>query len=176
MPLEPEAGAQAADGVPRRSGTSTRRPQISLRARALKLLAMREHSRQELSRKLAMHAESQEQLLLLISDLEQSGYLSEQRFAESLVRRRGNGRGASLVAAELQQHGIDPELSGPLLKHLQSSELERAQSAWRRKFHGFPSDFTERVKQQRYLMQRGFSTETIARFFRAMERGELEES
>ena len=63
---------------------------LSLRGRALKLLSLREQSRSELMRKLAPHAESPEQVQALLDDLQRAGLLSEQRFVESLVRRRAS--------------------------------------------------------------------------------------
>ena len=67
------SGAQS----PRRA----RRPR-SLRARALSYLARREHSRLELRRKLAPHAESPEQLESVLDTLEAQGLLSIERFAD----------------------------------------------------------------------------------------------
>ena len=56
---------------------------LSLKGRALKYLAAREHSRLELQRKLAPHAESAEQVDAALNDLEARGFLSAERFAES---------------------------------------------------------------------------------------------
>ena len=58
--------------------------ELTLRERALRLLARRDHSRVELVRKLATHATSEE-IDSLATQLEQSGLLSDARFAESFV-------------------------------------------------------------------------------------------
>ncbi|HLT27498.1 MAG TPA: recombination regulator RecX, partial [Zeimonas sp.] len=49
------------------------RPEPTLKARALRALARREHSRVELERKLAPHAESSEQLEALLDRLAETG-------------------------------------------------------------------------------------------------------
>mgnify|MGYP000975580650 CR=1 FL=1 len=82
-----------------------RRPR-SLRARALSYLARREHSRVEMRRKLAPHAESPEQLDSLLDTLEAQGLLSIERFAESVVHRRAGRFGAARIRQELRQHDL----------------------------------------------------------------------
>src|SRR5690349_4525778 len=72
------------------------RPPLSLKARALKYLSMREHSRLELARKLSRHAQEGDDVEALLNWLEAAKFLSQERFAESLVNRRaarfGNSR------------------------------------------------------------------------------------
>ena len=137
------------------------RPSVSLRGRALRLLTQREHSRQELSRKLAPHAESPEQLAAVLDRLQQEGLLSEARFAESLARRRSERFGLRRIEQELQAHRLDPEVSGPVLAGLRATERERALEAWTRRFGVASLEPTERARQQRFLAQRGFTSEAI---------------
>lgn len=134
----------------------------SLRARALKLLAMREQSRSELTRKLAPHAESTEQLDALLDAFAQAGYLSEQRFAESLARRRAERYGRRYIEHELEQHRVSGAVAAPILRELAANERTRAQALWARRFGSPPADLSERAKQHRFLAQRGFDGETIA--------------
>ena len=65
----------------------------SLRGRALRLLASREHSRLELKRKLASHAESGEALEALLDELEKARLLANDRYAEQRVTVRGGRYG-----------------------------------------------------------------------------------
>ena len=53
----------------------------SLQERAVALLARREHSRSELARKLAPHAESREELDRLLDELAARKLLSDGRYA-----------------------------------------------------------------------------------------------
>ena len=134
----------------------------SLRARAIKLLAMREQSRSELLRKLAPHAESPEQVHALLDSLEQAGHLSEERFAQSLARRRAERYGRRFIAQELDQHRVAADVAAPILADLAVDERSRAQAVWARRFTQAPADLAERARQHRFLAQRGFDGETIA--------------
>lgn len=134
----------------------------SLRARALALLAAREHSALELRRKLSAHAESEDQLDALLGELAGKGLLSEQRFAEGLVRRRAQRYGLRRIAMELDQHAIPDDLRAPLLRELAAGEGERALQVWRKRFGHPPADAQERARQQRFLAQRGYTGDIIA--------------
>ena len=135
---------------------------ISLNGRALRLLSQREHSRVELAQKLAPHAESDSQLESVLDGLEQSGYLSQQRFAQSLAYRRSARFGLRRIEHEMQAHRLDVSVSAPILQDLKDSERERALRAWSKRFGEPASDALERARQHRFLAQRGFTSEAIA--------------
>src|SRR5512147_2833844 len=110
------------------SRQADRRPrrEKSLLARALGYLARREHSRAELARKLAPHADSAEQLTSLLAVLEAKNLLSEARFVEVLARSRGARFGAARIRQELRAHQIEDELAKPAVDQLRQSEFDRA--------------------------------------------------
>lgn len=137
------------------------RQALSLKARALKYLSTREHSRLELGRKLARYAEEGDDVEALLDFLERNNWLSQERFAESLVHRRAGRYGNSRVLAELQQHGVKGEDLDELKSSLADTEVARAREVWRRKFDSVPQDAAERGKQMRFLMQRGFSQNAV---------------
>src|SRR3954468_13557363 len=126
-------------------------PELSLKARALRFLSMREHSRLELGRKLARYAEEGDDVEALLDFLEKNNWLSQERFAESLVHRRAARYGNSRVVAELQNHGVGGEALAELKSELAESETARACEVWRRKFGTVASDLVERSKQMRFL-------------------------
>jgi regulatory protein len=132
-------------------------PPPSLKARALRYLSTREHSRLELGRKLARYAEENDDVEALLDFLEKNNWLSQERFAESLINRRAGRYGNSRVLAELQNHGIAGEAMTELKSALQDSETARASEVWRRKFGEVAQDAAGRSKQMRFLLQRGFS-------------------
>jgi regulatory protein len=132
-------------------------PPPSLKARALRYLSTREHSRLELGRKLARYAEEGDDIEALLDFLEKNNWLSQERFAESLINRRAGRYGNSRVLAELQNHGIAGEAMAELKAALQDSETARASEVWRRKFGEVAQDAAGRSKQMRFLLQRGFS-------------------
>lgn len=148
------SGAQS----PRRA----RRPR-SLRARALSYLARREHSRLELRRKLAPHAESPEQLDALLDTLESQGLLSVERFAASVVHRRAGRFGTARIRQELRQHEMPDELVSEHLAELDRSEYARAREVWERRFGRPPVDAAERLRQARFLAARGFRGDVVRR-------------
>jgi regulatory protein len=133
----------------------------SLKARALRLLSQREQSRSELSRKLAPHAESPEQLESTLDHLQAGGFLSQRRFAESLAHRRAARFGVRRIEQELDQHRIDAVTAESVLAPLRATERERALDAWRKRFGTLPADLGERARQHRFLAQRGFTAEAI---------------
>ena len=137
------------------------RQQLSLKGRALKYLSMREHSRLELGRKLSRYAEEGDDVEALLDFLEKNNWLSQERFAESLVHRRAGRYGNSRVISELQQHGVKGEDLAELKSELASTELARAREVWRRKFGTVAEDAAGRSKQMRFLLQRGFSQAAV---------------
>ena len=82
-------------------------PEAALRARALRLLARREHSRAELRRKLAPHVEEGVDLEALLDDFTKRGWLSEERFVEQTVRAKARKFGPLKIAHHLREKGID---------------------------------------------------------------------
>jgi regulatory protein len=157
-------------------------PPLSLKARALGLLAQREHSASELRRKLLRHAQRQQrespagaadeaaeadlahQIDELIAWLQAHRYLSEERFVESRIHARAARYGNLRIRQELAQHGLT--LGADAAQTLRDSELERALQVWQRKYSTPPADANERARQSRFLAQRGFSPEVIARVLR----------
>jgi len=151
---------------------------LSLRARALRFLALREHSRLELSRKLSRYvgkaeaeaeAEAPEAIDRLLDDLERDGWLSDQRFAEQWVANRSNRFGDARIRQELRARGIEADKAAPPLRAngLENSEYARAFELWRRRYGGEAAvDLNERARQVRFLMQRGFSGDVVSRIVR----------
>lgn len=134
----------------------------SLRGRALRLLASREHSRLELKRKLASHAESSETLEALLDELENARLLANDRYAEQRVTVRGGRYGNARLAGELRSQGVDDATIANALAQA-GDETERALAVWRKKFGSLPQDAQERAKQARFLAGRGFGSPTIRR-------------
>ena len=137
--------------------------QLSLKGRALKLLAAREYSRAELERKLAQHEQEPGQLKQALDELLAKGFLDEQRVVDSLVHRRAGKLGAGRIRHELQAKGVEAGKVAAAVATLQASEVERAREVWRKKFGTPPASAAERGKQMRFLAARGFGGEAIRR-------------
>ena len=149
--------------------------QISLKARALRYLSMREHSRNELARKLGRYAEETDDVMALLNVLEISNFLSAERFSESLVNRRQARFGNQRIFAELQSHGLDKEQIYNIKLSLIESEAVRAKDVLHRKYPAKPLDHQERAKQMNFLLQRGFSGKSIQFAIRASRQGDESE-
>lgn len=141
---------------------------VELRTRALRLLARREHSRAELSRKLAPRAESPEALESLLDSLEQKKQLSDARFAEARARQLARKYGPARIRHDLKASGIDASLVERLSEGGEG-ELERARAILDRKYRSPAATREERAKRMRFLQSRGFSTDVIFRLLSARD-------
>jgi regulatory protein len=137
--------------------------QPSLKGRALRLLSSREYSRVELERKLGRFEEEDGTLAKALDELQAKGFINEARVIESVLHRRAGKLGAARIKQELQSKGLDPDAVKNALASLKSTERERAQEVWRRKFGAAPADAKEAVRQMRFLATRGFTTDVIRR-------------
>jgi regulatory protein len=130
-----------------------------LKARALRLLAGREHSRAELERKLTAHEQTPGELASALDELQAKGFINSQRVLDSVIHRRSARYGAARIEHELVGKGLDPQAISEALSALQGSELERARAIWVRKFREPSQEPKERARQMRFLLSRGFSSE-----------------
>lgn len=140
--------------------------QPSIKARALRLLAGREHSRAELERKLAPHEQAPGQLASALDELQAKGFINPQRVLDSVVHRRSARYGAARIEHELVGKGLDPQAISEAMSALQGSELERARAIWVRKFREPSQELKEQARQMRFLMGRGFSPEVAKKVTR----------
>jgi len=138
---------------------------VELRARALRLLARREHTRQELENKLSPHAGNTEDLQNLISGLKQKNQLSEERFAEERARSLSRKYGAARIRQDLRAKGVAEELVARFSSS--EDELQRARTILERKYRTPADTREEKAKRMRFLQSRGFSSEIIFKLLSA---------
>jgi len=147
---------------------------ISLKGRALRLLATREQSRSELEKKLKVHEETPGQLAVVLDELQAKDFISEARVVESVINRRQAKMGASRIRQELFSKGIDKEVVVEAMAGLKATELDRAKDLWQKKFgvrsNGQPCDRATQAKQMRFLAARGFSGDVIRRVMAPSEK------
>jgi regulatory protein len=140
---------------------------LSLKARALRLLAQREHSRSELASKLARHVQEGDDLPALLDWLQARDFINAERVAQSVLHRRAPRLGVRRVLQELRGKGLDEELVRAAGRQLADSELERARSVWLQRFGPEPATaLPERARQMRFLAARGFDADTVRRVVR----------
>lgn len=167
------------------------RQPLSLKARAITLLAQREHSVQELRGKLMRIAQERERQLVAVSLgapvlAEAEGALAEEGVSSLLANEvetlllwlQAQGYLNEQRFVESRLHARAARYGNQRIRHelsqhgltldpelhaqLKDSELARARSVWERKYGGErPSDSAARLKQMRFLAGRGFSAEVV---------------
>ena len=147
---------------PQRSGPS-------VKARALRLLALREHTRSELEQKLARHDPVPDALRQALDDLEAKGFISEARVVDSVLHTRAARLGAQRVKLELQRKGVGASALTDAMLRLKDTEEARAREVWRKKFGQPANDAKEQARQIRFLLSRGFAAEVVRRITRATD-------
>jgi len=174
--------------APREAGPTP----AALKSRALRWLAQRDHGRAELERKLVMHAralarlaeqaaaatgtepgepgfgsveepELRRRVELVLEQLAAAGLLNEARMAEAMLNARAPRFGERRLRQTMQQRGLEPALVDASLASVRDTELARARALWLRRFDGPGATPAERVRQVRFLVGRGFSSEVIRR-------------
>ena len=153
-----------------------KKPELSLRGRALQYLARREYSRAELRGKLHSYAQAGDDfgqghsdvLEALLDDLTARGWLSDARAATQLLHAKRGRFGMQRITHELRQKGIAEELISAALPALKESELDAAREVWQRKFGTQPQDAREKAKQMRFLQSRGFGFDVIIQVLRGV--------
>jgi regulatory protein len=139
-----------------------------LRNKALRLLTTREHSREELMRKLAQAKArrarneakapppAKDDISRLIDDLVVQGWQSDERYAEAIVRRLTGQASRRFIEDKLAQTGIKKDVAQLALEGLEQDEHEVATALWERRYGNVPTDDKERQRQIRFLLSRGF--------------------
>ena len=133
------------------------------RRTAVDLLARREHSRLELTRKLAARGFEAAIVESALDRLESTGALAAERFTDSFVRARvAKGQGPVRIRAELAQRGIGADAAADLLRDPELDWIELARSVRAKRFGAEPPrDYAERAKQARFLEYRGFDSAVV---------------
>jgi regulatory protein len=139
---------------------------VSLKARAMRFLARREHSRLELARKLSPLAGTGDNVQSVLDELAQKGWLSDARYAEQSVRARARRFGPIKVAHELRCKGIGEETIEAAFRAAGVDGAADMQRVWSSRFARKPENNRERARQVRFLQGRGFPLDPVLRFLR----------
>ncbi len=134
-------------------------------AAAVEMVARREHSRAEITRKLRQRGYSPAAAEYALERLHQRNYQSDSRFAREWVRSHmsGSGRSRRAILAGLQRAGVDRELAEQTVRDYVAENpggfeyaLERAAATVR---------LVPREKQIQRLLRRGFDLVEIRKYF-----------
>ncbi|ABX20097.1 recombination regulator RecX [Salmonella enterica] len=161
------------------SEPTPRRPAYArLLDRAVRILAVRDHSEQELRRKLSapvMGKNGPEEIDATPDDYErviswchEHHYLDDNRFVIRFIASRSRkGYGPARIRQELNQKGIARESTEKAMREcdIDWSEMAREQAV-RKYGEPLPSTFSEKVKVQRFLLYRGYLMDDIQEIWR----------
>lgn len=168
LPADPEPGARAS--CPRAASASA--PEDASPAdpepQALRLLAIREHSRRELARKLGARGYAEPAIAAALDRLTANGALDERRLAERYVAERADkGFGPLRILAELREKGVPEALIRERLADW-NDRWPECLARLRDRRYGLapPADRAELARRQRFLQQRGFPADLIRRLWR----------
>lgn len=143
--------------------------------RATRILAMRDHSEQELRKKLTatfpgQHASPPDPDMVekVIQDCVEQHWLDEDRFARQLIASRARkGYGPRRISQELQQKGVNRDTCHAAMVECETDWLQVAREQAIKKYGDpLPSTFAEKAKIQRFLLYRGFHMEDIQDIWR----------
>jgi regulatory protein len=135
-----------------------RKPIVSIRATAIRMLARREYARAELRERLAHRGADAAEVTRVLDELEQLGYLSDARFAQMLVTQKAGRYGKRAIAHALTQRRVASPAAQTALDALKNvDEVADASALRERRFGSLPRDERDRARQIRFLIARGYS-------------------
>ena len=130
-------------------------------AASIRLLARRDHSIHELTRKLQQREHSQQAIDSAVEELLELNYLNETRYAELYSdQRMRQGFGPLSIQAKLRERGIAAHLIQWGLKQLSVDWSEQAERVIHKRFNASDISNTDQkvvAKIARFLHGRGYS-------------------
>ena len=137
------------------------------RSKAMNLLARREHTAEELMRKLGKAGFTREAAEAAVAGLARDGLQSDERFVEAFIQSRiGRGKGPVRIRVDLRARGVTDATIDRALAEADADWRALARSVRERKFgRRWPLGFREIGRQKRFLEYRGFEAEHIAAAF-----------
>jgi len=139
--------------------------QLQLKKRALYYLGKRDYSRVELGRKILTYSESlgidKVDLELVLNELEEKDWLSDDRFSEQFVLSKKRKFGARKIAYELKLRGVNESIISRVLREIKDDEFLLAKKIWEKKFNQIPITIDEKAKQIRFMQSRGIEVAII---------------
>jgi len=138
---------------------------LSAKSVAVNLLSRREHSALEIRDKLLKRDFDEDEIKLTIKELQQGGWLSDERFAEAYIRMRQlKGFGPVRITIELNERGVDENIIDTYMRATDDSWQLTLEQQYRKKYKNSKAgDYNEKAKRIRFLQYRGFSLDKIYR-------------
>lgn len=126
---------------------------------AMRLLARREYSRQQIESKLLTKGFSASEASDCIKELLEAGYVNDTRFAQAFARMRASsGYGPRRIAMDLQNAGVDADQLDAALAACETDWSQLALDVISRRYSAAQLDDQKQyLKAVAMLLRRGFS-------------------
>ena len=138
-----------------------------LSALAYRWLARRDRSRAEMRAYLERHCSDADTVLCLLDELGARGWLCEDRLADQVIRLRRTRSSARGIRHAMARRGIADEVIAQSTAGLEAGDLHSATQLLRKRFRLPATDRTERERQFRFLLNRGFDRSVALKAVRA---------
>jgi len=144
-----------------------RKPALSVKATAVRMLARREHSRAELAQKLIGKGADPAEVERTVAELEQVGLLSDARFAHAFVTQMTGRYAKRHIVYGMRERAVQPDAQATVNDELaEIDDVADARALLHRRFPEAPATEREKARQVRFLQSRGYALSLIFRLLR----------
>lgn len=134
---------------------------MSLKSKALSLVARKEYARQDLYNKLLNYCTDIAEIDLLLDEFEELGYISDARYGELFIDSRKHKYGKRRLMYELTRKGVDLKLMGKQLREIDFTSQLKLAGELVKKRYGNRLEIKDLAKVERFLQYRGFELDVI---------------
>jgi regulatory protein len=144
---------------------------VSLRDRAIRLLARREYARSELEQRLLARGGDRGEVRVVLDALAAEGLLSDARYARAIVSRKAGSYSRRTIAEGLKVAGVARDEIESAVAESEIDDEAALVALWQRRFGRAPADDREKARQVRFLQSRGFALSAIFKLLRRQGSG-----
>jgi regulatory protein len=136
---------------------------LSAKSVAVRLLSRREHSAFEIRDKLHKRDFDEAEIEQTIIELQQGGWLSDERYAEAYIRMRQlKGFGPIRISIELNERGVKESIVDDYLQTDDEVWQQTLEQQYLKKYKNKAiADYNDKAKRIRFLQYRGFALNLI---------------
>lgn len=134
--------------------------EVNLRSKALYFLARREYAYKELFVKLGKYSTDKHAIKMLLDELVEKGYLSEERYLDAYINSKARNYGGLKIKAKLYQL-VDRDKVDTALQNASIDEVAIIAQMWQRRFACEELNFKNYNKQFRHFINKGFNYNNI---------------
>jgi regulatory protein len=145
---------------------------VSLRDRAIRLLARREYARSELEQRLLARGGDRGEVRAVLDALAAEGLLSDARYSRAVLVRKGGNYSRRRIVEELKAAGVTRDQIDAAVAETELDDEAALLALWQRRFGRVPADEREKARQVRFLQSRGFALSAIFKLLRRMQGAE----